>query len=167
MGADAAPEHGPAAWPTDAASAEHQRAAVEHIIRAVLGCTCPPEVLERIQEDPLSLPGMARPGRRIAVGGRLLVYLIEVEDPAQAGANLAAWVSTGLTERDEAGMNRLRLALVTAQPETLDPLLRARWGLLTERDDRTHLHVLSPAAAVAVLADPTQQGHRNQADTSP
>ena len=98
----------------------------------------------------MALPGCSRPGRRIAIGGRLLVYLIEAEDPAEAVAGLPAWVSAGRAERDAADMNRLRLVVVTAQPETLAPVLHAVFETLSDRDERIHLHVLSAAAIAGI-----------------
>jgi hypothetical protein len=127
-----------------------RRDAIERLVREDLGCTCPAEVLDRIEEGQVALPGCSRPGRRIAIGGRLLVYLIEAEDPAEAVAGLPAWVSAGRAERDAADMNRLRLVVVTAQPETLAPVLQAGFETLSDRDERIHLHVLSAAAIAGI-----------------
>jgi hypothetical protein len=127
-----------------------RRDAIERLVREDLGCACPAEVLDRIEEGQVTLPGCSRPGRRIAIGGRLLVYLIEAEDPAEAVAGLPAWVSAGRAERDAADMNRLRLVVVTAQPETLAPVLQAGFETLSDRDERIHLHVLSAAAIAGI-----------------
>jgi hypothetical protein len=123
-----------------------RRETIKRLVREDLGCTCPAEVFERIEEDQVALPGLAEPGRRIAIGGRLLVYLIAAEDAGQALASFPAWVSAGRAERDAASMNRLRLVVVTARPETLAPALHAEFEALPDRDERIHLHVLAPAA---------------------
>jgi hypothetical protein len=128
------------------------RTAIERLVREELGCTCPDEVFECILEGPLALPGLAEPGRRVAIGGRLLVYLIEAEDPVAAVAGLPAWISAGRAERNAAGMNRLRLVVVTARPETMTPALRAEFEALPDRDERIHLHVLPPAAIAGIRA---------------
>jgi len=127
-----------------------RREAIERLVREDLGCTCPPEVFDRMEQGQVVLPGLASPGRRIVIGGRLLVYLIEAEDAGQAFANLPAWVSAGRAERDAAGMNRLRLVVVTARSETLAPALQAGFEALPDRDERIHLHVLSIAAVAGI-----------------
>jgi hypothetical protein len=130
-----------------------RRDAVEHLVREELGCTCPAEVFERIEEGQLTLPGLAKPAWRMAIGGRLLVYLIEAGDPAQVVSSLPAWVSAGRAERDAAAMNRLRLVLIADWPETSTPALEAAFGALPDRDGRIHLHVLSPAAVGGICAE--------------
>ena len=115
-------------------------------MREDLGCTCPAEVFERIEDDQVALPGLAETGRRIAIGGRLLAYLIAADDAQQALAHLPLWVAAGRAERDAAGMNRLRLVVVTARPETMAPALQAEFEAQPDRDERIHLHVLPPAA---------------------
>jgi hypothetical protein len=127
-----------------------RRDAIERLVREDLGCTCPAEVFDRMEAGQVALPGLAEPGRRIAIGGRLLVYLIEAEDAGQALASLPAWVSAGRAERDAAGMNRLRLVLVTAQPETVAPALQPEFEALPDHDERIHLHVLPPAAIAGI-----------------
>jgi hypothetical protein len=118
------------------------RPAIERLVRGDLGCTCPPEVFAQIEESPLRLAGLARPGRRIAIGGRLLVYLLDIDDADEALAGLQSWLAAGRAERDGAAMNRLRLVVVTSDPDALGPVLQARFDTLPDRDDRTHLHVL-------------------------
>jgi hypothetical protein len=125
-------------------------AAIQRLVREELGCTCPSEVFERIEVGPGGLPCLAGGGRRIAIGGRLLIYLIEADDAAEAISGLPLWVNAGCAERDAAGMNRLRLVVVTAEQDSLAPALAAAFAALPGRDDRTHLHVL-PSATVAGL----------------
>lgn len=127
-----------------------RREAVERLVRGSLGCTCPGEVFERIEEGQAALPNLAGAVRRIAIGGRLLVYLIEANDAAQALARLPVWLSAGRAERDAACMNRLRLVVLADEPGPLDQALRAGFDALPDRDERTHLHVLPKAAAAGL-----------------
>ena len=127
-----------------------ERAAVERLVRETLGCTCPTEVFDRIEEGRVSLPGVAAPVRHLAIGGRLLVYLIEAEDPAQAASSLPTWVTVGQAQRDAAGMSRVRLVVLAAHPEVMTPLLRATWETLGGLDERVHLHVLPTDVAAGI-----------------
>jgi len=131
--------------------AESRRQVIAAFAREALGCGCPAEVFDQIQESALDLPGLPGPAQRFAIGGRLLVYLVAQADPEVALANLAAWVAMGLAERDTQGMNRLRLAIASDDPEALSARLRARFEALPGLDGRLHLHVL-PAGAVAGLS---------------
>ena len=61
--------------------------AVETFVRGTLGCGCPDEVFQQVEESALAAPE-APAAWRIAIGGRLLVYLWQ---PAR-GASIAAGV---------------------------------------------------------------------------
>ncbi len=127
-----------------------RRDLIERLARQDLGCTCPAEVFEHIDEGQVALPGLAEPARRIAIGGRLLIYLLLVDGLSQARTGLPAWLAAGRAERDATGRNRLRLVLVADDPEPLIQALPATFADLPEWDDRTHLHVL-PRSALAGL----------------
>ena len=127
-----------------------RREAIERLVRQDLGCTCPAEVFDCIEEGQVALPGLTEPGRRIAIGGRLLVYLIEAEEIGQALTLLPLWLAAGRAERDAAGMNRLRLVVIADDPDPLTQALQASFDACPDRDARIHLHVL-PRAAVAGL----------------
>lgn len=117
--------------------------ALEHFARETLGCHCAPEVFSQVEEDPSPLSDLPEVRRRIAVGGRLLIYLTEVPGADLAAARMGAWISAGIAERDRRGMNRLRLvvALKDPTPESVSAIESA-FARLPRRDDRVHLHVL-------------------------
>ena len=115
--------------------------AVEAFVRETLGCGCPQEVFEHIEDS--------RPGdlRRIAVGGRLLVYLIAPPTGGVAVDRLAEYLSRGRRERDELGFNRFRL-VIAAGEGTADPAtLMLAFERLRAGDERLHLHLV-PADAL-------------------
>ncbi len=122
--------------------------ALERFARETLGCNCAPAVFQRVAEDLVPLPGLVTPVRRIAIGGRLLIYLIPLTAPALAVARIGAWAAAGLAERDRQGMNRVRLVLglADATPAATAPIASA-FAQLPVRDERLHLHLL-PAAAL-------------------
>lgn len=127
-----------------------RREVIEPFVRCRLGCTCPAEVFEWIDESPVRMTGLTQIGRRIAIGGRLLVYVLDTDGADRALVQLPDWLAAGRAERDATAMNRLRLVLVTSDPEALGPALKARFDALPGRDERTHLHVL-PRSAVSDL----------------
>ena len=129
---------------------ESRRQAIAAFARDTLGCGCPAEVFDQIQESQLDLPGLPDPGRRFGIGGRLLVYLVVPADPEAALAHLAAWVAKGRAERDALAMNRLRLAIAADYPEALSARLRARFEALPGLDERLHLHVV-PLGSISWL----------------
>ncbi|WP_295430461.1 hypothetical protein [uncultured Thiodictyon sp.] len=122
--------------------------ALERFARETLGCNCAPAVFQQVAEDLVPLPGLDAPVRRIAIGGRLLIYLIPLTAPALAVARIGDWAAAGLAERDRRGMNRVRLVLglADATPAATAPIASA-FAQLTVRHERLHLHLL-PAAAL-------------------
>ena len=126
--------------------------ALERFARETLGCQCAPEVFRHVEDSPLDLPGLPAPARRIAFGGRLLVYLCPVSDATAtavaAGERIGDWVAAGLAERDRRGMNRLRLVLATeAWTPAAAQVIETAFARLPGLDDRVHLHLI-PARAL-------------------
>ncbi|NEX20530.1 hypothetical protein G3480_09440 [Thiorhodococcus mannitoliphagus] len=122
---------------------------LEHFVRHRLGCTCPAEVFEQVDDAPSAPSRTAGIDRRIAIGGRLLIYIVAAASERAAHSKMADWIRAGLAERDALGMNRLRLVLV------MDELTGEEQGaieatferLIAETDDRVHLHLLDTASA--------------------
>jgi hypothetical protein len=115
--------------------------AVEAFVRETLGCGCPQEVFEHIEDS--------RPGdlRRIAVGGRLLVYLITPPTGVVAVDRLAEYLSRGQRERDELGFNRFRLVIAAGEGTANPATLVLAFERLRAGDERLHLHLV-PADAL-------------------
>ncbi len=123
---------------------------LERFARETLGCGCAPEVFREVTEDTAALTGLATPVRRIAVGGRLLIYLIPTPDLVLATASLGAWAATARAERERLGMNRVRLVLgLTETAPGATAALEAAFAACPARDERLHLHLL-PAAALEI-----------------
>ena len=125
--------------------------AFERFARESLGCQCAPEAFARVEEEPSPLPALPEIRRRIAVGGRLLIYVAQAPDAMRAASGLGAWVAAGLAERDGRRMNRLRLvvALDDPSPEAV-ALIESTFRGLPDLDDRVHLHVLATAALAGI-----------------
>jgi hypothetical protein len=118
-------------------------AAFERFARETLGCQCEPEVFSRVEDCPAPVPDLPEIRRRIAVGGRLLIYVAEMQDGTLTAARMRDWVGAGIAERDGRGFNRLRLvvALNEPMPDTVAAMEDA-FARLPGLDDRVHLHVV-------------------------
>lgn len=128
--------------------------AFERLARDLLGCGCDAAVFAQVQDDPTPVAGLPGVRRRVAVGGRLLIYVAEALVGAQAAAEaLPNWVVAGLAERERRGMNRLRLVVLVERctPESVAAIDTA-FTALKRLDERVHLHIL-PAEAVAEVWD--------------
>lgn len=119
------------------------RERIEGFVRSTLGCTCPAEIFARIEDDPLPAGGTGPPIRRIAIGGRLLIYLVDVGTEPGDGPLLDSWVLLGLAERKRLGMKRFRLVLAADKPNRIADSTLERFQRLTEFDDKVHLHVVA------------------------
>jgi hypothetical protein len=119
-----------------------------HFVRNTLGCTCPDEVLERIEiENPPGDP----PLTRIRVGGRLLIYLLAPPVPERAEGIVTRLLAEGVGERNAGGYNRFRLVLAAEVPADLRAAAEAAFGS-AHPDGRTHLHVVEMSEAAPLLS---------------
>lgn len=114
---------------------------IERFVREVLGCTCPPAVFDRIETDASPRHDLPQDVRRIAVGGRLLIYLAAREQ-AESPSAMGKLVRSGLAERDGRGMNRFRLVIATDEGGHAIDRIRLLFERTPGIDDRTHLHLV-------------------------
>lgn len=127
--------------------------AVETFVRGTLGCGCPDEVFQQVEESALAAPE-APAAWRIAIGGRLLVYLWQPARGASIAAGVAALMRAGRSERDTQGFNRLRLVVAGPSPTDLAAPATAAFEAASAGDGRAHLHVLASAELPRPLAGP-------------
>jgi hypothetical protein len=118
-------------------------------VRDTLGCGCPDEVLAAIRCEVI--PGSPVKRRRLDVGGRLLVWVVD-EARSPIGEMVAACLRAGVEERDRLGFNRFRLVVAGSDPQ-LEELARAAFDARRPVDDRVHLHLLSPELLPGLLRD--------------
>jgi hypothetical protein len=113
-------------------------AAVESFVRECLGCGCPAAVFEQVESDIRELNDLRY--QRLLAGERLLVYLLSESDPARLSGQLELLLRVGITERDRAGYNRLRIVV----PDLPNPLTQSglleRFAQQAPGDERVHLH---------------------------
>jgi hypothetical protein len=119
---------------------------LERFVRETLGCTCPDEVFEQVEIGEGSpLPDGGRV-RRIAIGGRLLIYLVDGVPVDAVDRDIRGWTLSGRIDRDGAGMNRFRLVigLDGLSGSDADRIKGAFAAACDEGDDRMHLHLVEP-----------------------
>jgi len=110
-------------------------------VRHTLGCKCPDEVFEQIEyQDGETLGNTGE--RSITLGGRLLIYIWETNDPFLIKSNLPAVLSRGRNERDRRGLNGFRAVIATDDIDGIGPLAKQLFQDLSNKDDKVHLHVV-------------------------
>jgi hypothetical protein len=111
---------------------------VKDFVRNVLGCGCDEEVFRHIDVERDVAAGDIRLMRRIKVGGRLLVYVLD----ADAGTirQLQSIIKSGMEERDSSSFNRFRLVLLSDDDNVKNAVFKAFKAIIA--DDRVHIHVL-------------------------
>ena len=120
--------------------------AIKNFVKDILGCTCPDKVFEQI-EDRQDASSSSPHSRSITIGGRLLIYIWEVDGPDRFKDNLFAMLGAGKKERDEQGFNRFRAVLVVdGTTQKVETEVISYFSQFTGRDDRMHLHVVPKAA---------------------
>jgi hypothetical protein len=113
-------------------------------IQSTLGCGCPDDVLEWIQctHSELNQEEDTRI-TRIDVGGRLLVYVLEIEGPdRRAEEALPAVIAAATVDRATSCFNRLRVVVAIDDPEEMRPRLESTFNGSAPADERVHLHVV-------------------------
>ena len=117
---------------------------VKEFVQCTLGCGCPEEVFENIEREPGAVVGDGiRLREKIKVGDRLLIYLVDIDDPDMFRNTVPVLLETGRAERDLAGFNRFRLVVAAIDLETLktaggDIFKNSRYV-----DEKVHLHLVS------------------------
>ena len=113
---------------------------IKRFVRETLGCSCPEEVFHTIDRQELD-HGIR--GKRINVGGRLLIYLIRLDEESGIRDIVYSALEQGVGERERMGFNRFRLVLAASRPEELSGPAGLAFDRSEYRDERTHLHIVN------------------------
>jgi len=120
-------------------------------IRHTLGCSCPGEVFEHmIRQYDVELENGISINAKINVGNRLLIYVVEVDDPGLVERDLHAMISAGKNERDREGFNRFRLVLATERKREISDIGNRAFEALPDRDEKVHLHIIEKTETVVL-----------------
>ena len=115
---------------------------IKTFVQSVLGCTCPDKVFEQIEDNHVQ-PSVSPHTRSIMIGGRLLIYVWEVDGLQDVQEGLLAMLVAGKKERDARGLNRFRAVLAVETPQIIEPQVNRCFSLFEDNDDCMHIHVIS------------------------
>ena len=116
----------------------HPYSEIRSFVQESLGCACPEEVFQQISLDD----GYGQVARKIRIGGRLLVYVLNAGRAADLPGAISEALGDGVRERERGGFNRLRLVVFSHEPERITEIARVAFFASPSRDPKTHLHVL-------------------------
>ncbi len=122
-----------------------RRQYIKIFVQHTLGCACPDKIFEHIREQQVAAASLPH-NRTLTIGGRLLIYIWHVKDQVNFEAKLFALLAAGKQERDETGLNRFRAVLATDDPQNLEPMVQLCFSRFEDRDDRLHVHLVTPDA---------------------
>ena len=114
--------------------------AIKHFVQETLGCSCPEEVFNKIDYQK-ACKGIS--GSKLNIGGRLLVYIIILDGKPDIQGVIQSALKRGIEERDNKGLNRFRLVLVTSHPDELHSLAEQAFYDSGYANEKTHLHVVN------------------------
>ena len=118
-------------------------AAVKSFVREKLGCHCPDSVFEQIDyQEHSAVLGHDMNTKRLLIGNRLLIYILESNDEQSLPTLLPLLVKKAREERDYQGYQRLRVVLITDEAESLRAQMEKLFASIEEVDEKVHLHVL-------------------------
>ena len=117
---------------------------IERFVREKLGCQCPDAMFRHIgvEKCPAGF-GNWPLGRLINVGDRLLILVLQSDEPDVMRRFLGGLLQEGRRLRESHGFNRFRLVIATNDAGLMETSLRKDFGRLEGIDERLHLHVIA------------------------
>ncbi len=113
---------------------------IKRFVQETLGCSCPDDVFNRIDYTKHGNDGLWN--RKIDVGGRLLIYILEPHKNCEIHELVRSALRQGVEERNKEGFNRFRLVVVASPPGELKGPVESAFAGSGYADDRTHVHVV-------------------------
>jgi len=115
---------------------------IKSFVRDILGCTCPEEVFQQIEcAENIRIQENLWIAHRIDVGGRLLIYVYNVERPTDIVEDMTKLILHGQAAKKADGYNRFRLVLISDDKEGIAGHTAQVFDEL-EKDENIHLHVV-------------------------
>ena len=121
---------------------------VRDFVRNKLGCDCAEEVFRHIENERGASAGGVALRNKLNIGGRLLVYVVELDTKAYE-RNILPLLRAGKDERDARGFNRFRLVLVSEDKKLKKAALEI-FKNDTGLDEKIHLHVITKGEAMGL-----------------
>ena len=130
---------------------ESTRLEIERFVKATLRCSCPEEVFRQVELETATEPCGTGLMTRLVIGRKLLVYVAVSSASTQFTKQLVDLARHGRRERDEKGLNRFRLVLVSYGCTATEKRVREAMGGMLEGDDRAQVHVVPRADVPTAL----------------
>jgi hypothetical protein len=136
---------------------------IKHFVQHTLGCSCPEEVFRSIDvREQVALNSCVFLDCALIIGNRLLIYVVEAGTEGCIEEHLPVLVNAGRNERDEKGLNRFRLVLVTNYTEGVRQVVERQFEELRDNDEKVHLQVIKKSESPLTVEDteekPTVRG---------
>ncbi|MCX7108620.1 MAG: hypothetical protein NTX45_00565 [Proteobacteria bacterium] len=123
------------------ATFDHGKA--KHFVRDKLGCQCPDSAFDRIDyQENADILGKDAIVKRLLVGNRLLIYILEIDDAKSLPILLPRLVKNAKSERDSQGYNRLRVVIAAENADKIISMAESVFAESEDTDPKVHLHVL-------------------------
>jgi hypothetical protein len=117
---------------------------IKTFVQKTLGCSCPEEVFDHIEcQSNIKLADNIVLSNKINIGGRLLIYIMEVNSPDSIKYILPSILSSGKEERDRLSFNRFRLVLAADNLNDIRQVVNVMFKTINNKDERIHLHIVS------------------------
>lgn len=114
---------------------------IKTFVKQVLGCACPEEVFKYIEyRSNIKINDVMLSGK-INIGNKLLIYVVELNNPNSIKSILTFLVNAGKRERDDSRFNRFRLVLATDRLNEIKQDADVIFKTI-DKDERVHLHVI-------------------------
>ena len=92
----------------------------------------------------------------IVIGNRLLIYIAEAGSAGCIEEHVPVLVTRGRKERDEKGLNRFRLVLVSDRPDEVRQAAEQQFEELRGNDEKVHLHVIKKNDLLFIAKEKTK-----------
>jgi hypothetical protein len=126
---------------------------IKTFVKHTLGCACPEEVFKHIDcKQNIKLNDDISLNSKINIGNRLLIYVVEADNPDFITINLPLLVHAGKKERDSSGFNRLRLVIATDKMDGIKEITNSVFQAIGNRDEKIHLHIIHKKDLSLLLA---------------
>jgi len=119
-----------------------EKAGIVYFAKHILGCGCDNSIFDSIvKDDDTILNCGVKLKKKIVIGKRLLIYVADSSEFRPEDVRNV--ITEGINERNRNSYNRLRLAIITPGTSGLASSYLGEFGCMTEKDDRTHIHIVS------------------------
>ncbi len=120
-----------------------KKQAIKGFVQETLGCQCPEEVFEFIEDKKAyELIQGIKLRDRINIGGRLLVCIVEIDNADTFDNLIPRLLKEGKKEREKNGFNRCRIVVISNTPDINKKRADGLFKEFEGKDDRIYIHII-------------------------